>query len=159
MDVWLEESAENASLLVRRGILSEHLMPSPQPLVLHSENGSPMKGSSLLETLYQLDITPSRSRPRVSNDNPYAESIFRTCKYRPNYPAKGFSDLTGARTWVLSFVRWYNQEHRHSGLKFLTLTNDTMDRQIRYSNNELKYMRKQNPYILKDGPEKLETGR
>lgn len=119
-EVWLEESAVNASLLVRRGMLSEQLMPSPQPLVLHSDNGSPMKGSSLLETLYQLGITPSRSRPRVSNDNPYAESIFRTCKYRPDYPAKGFLDLTEARTWVLSFVRWYNQEHRHSGLNFLT---------------------------------------
>lgn len=119
-EIWLEESAENASLLVRRGIRSERRMPSFQPLVLHSDNGSPMKGSSLLETLYQLGITPSRSRPRVSNDNPYAESIFRTCKYRPSYPAKGFSDLTEARTWALSFVRWYNQEHRHSGLNFLT---------------------------------------
>jgi len=79
-----------------------------------------MKGASLLETLYQLGITPSRSRPRVSNDNPYAESIFRTCKYRPNYPLSGFADLTQARTWVLAFVRWYNHEHRHSGLNFLT---------------------------------------
>jgi putative transposase len=79
-----------------------------------------MKGASLLETLYQLGITPSRSRPRVSNDNPYAESIFRTCKYRPNYPSKGFATLTVARQWVLSFTKWYNQEHRHSGLNFLT---------------------------------------
>lgn len=79
-----------------------------------------MKGASLLETLYQLGITPSRSRPRVSNDNPYAESIFRTVKYRPGYPSKGFADLIEARTWVLAFVQWYNQEHRHSGLNFLT---------------------------------------
>lgn len=119
-DIWLEESAENASLLVRRGMLSEQKISHQQPLVLHSDNGSPMKGASLLETLYQLGITPSRSRPRVSNDNPYAESIFRTCKYRPNYPTKGFCDLTEARTWVLSFVRWYNKDHRHSGLNFLT---------------------------------------
>jgi putative transposase len=119
-DIWLEESAENASLLVRRGMLSEKQISRHQPLVLHSDNGSPMKGASLLETLYQLGITPSRSRPRVSNDNPYAESIFRTCKYRPDFPAKGFPDLTEARTWVLSFVRWYNKEHRHSGLNFLT---------------------------------------
>ncbi|AOT70566.1 integrase core domain-containing protein [Geosporobacter ferrireducens] len=100
-----------------------HGLPSPLAMifyVLHSDNGSPMKGSSLLETLYQLGISPSRSRPRVSNDNPYAESIFRTCKYHPSYPSKGFVDLTQARTWVLSFVRWYNQEHRHSGLNFLT---------------------------------------
>jgi len=119
-DIWLEESAENASLLVRRGMASEKVIAHLQPLVLHSDNGSPMKGASILETLYQLGITPSRSRPRVSNDNPYAESIFRTCKYRPDYPAKGFSELTEAREWVLAFVHWYNKEHRHSGLNFLT---------------------------------------
>jgi len=74
----------------------------------------------LLETLYSLGITPSRSRPRVSKDNPYAESVFRTCKYRPNYPLKGFESTTEAREWVLQFVQWYNSEHRHSGLTFLT---------------------------------------
>lgn len=119
-EIWLEESAENASILVRRGVLSEQRIISVKPLVLHSDNGSPMKGSSLLETLYQLGITPSRSRPRVSNDNPYVESIFRKCKYRPNYPMAGFKDLTQVRTWVLAFVKLYNQEHRHSGLNFLT---------------------------------------
>jgi putative transposase len=118
-DIWMEESAENASVLVRRAVLSEHLALS-KPLVLHSDNGSPMKGASLLETLYMLGITPSKSRPRVSNDNPYAESIFRTCKYRPNYLSSGFTDLTQARTWVLAFAKWYNYEHRHSGLNFLT---------------------------------------
>lgn len=119
-DIWTEESAENASVLVRRAILSEKRALVNEPLVLHSDNGSPMKGATLLETLYQLGITPSKSRPRVSNDNPYAEAIFRTCKYRPNYPAKGFATLTQAREWVLSFTRWYNREHRHSGLNFLT---------------------------------------
>lgn len=120
-DIWLEESAQHASSLVRRAMLAEqHTSSATKPLVLHSDNGSPMKGASLLETLYQLGITPSRSRPRVSNDNPYAESIFRTCKYRPNYPSKGFADLTDARTWVLSFVRWYNEEHKHSGLNFVS---------------------------------------
>lgn len=119
-DIWTEESAENASTLVRRAMISEKRILVNEPLVLHSDNGSPMKGATLLETLYQLGITPSKSRPRVSNDNPYAESIFRTCKYRPNYPAKGFVTLTEAREWVLSFTKWYNQEHRHSGLNFLT---------------------------------------
>ncbi len=119
-DIWTEELSENASILVRRAIISEKRTLVNQPLVLHSDNGSPMKGATLLETLYQLGITPSRSRPRVSNDNPYAESIFRTCKYRPNYPTKGFATLTEARQWVLTFVTWYNQEHRHSGLNFLT---------------------------------------
>lgn len=87
-DIWLEESAENASLLVRRGMASKKITAHLQQLVLHSDNGSPMKGASILETLYQLGITPSRSRPKVSNDNPYAESIFRTYKYRPDYPEK-----------------------------------------------------------------------
>lgn len=119
-DIWFEETAENASLLVRRGMLAEQRISQQEPLVLNSDNGSPMKGATLLETMYPLGITPSRSRPRVSNDNPYAESIFRTVKYRPSYPTKGFTDLTEARTWVLAFVRWYNQEHRHSGLNFLT---------------------------------------
>lgn len=119
-DIWTQESSLNASILVRRAIISEKRTLVNEPLVLHSDNGSPMKGASLLETLYQLGITPSRSRPRVSNDNPYAESIFRTCKYRPSYPVKGFATLTEARKWVLSFTRWYNQEHRHSGLNFLT---------------------------------------
>lgn len=108
--------------LVRRAILSEGLIGSSRPLVLHSDNGSPMKGATLLETLYQLGITPSRSRPRVSNDNPYAESLFRTCKYRPGYPAAGFGDLTQARKWVLAFVLWYNNVHKHNGLNFVKPT-------------------------------------
>ncbi|MBS4008094.1 MAG: IS3 family transposase [Clostridium sp.] len=119
-EIWLEESAENASILARRGFLSEQCSLSLAPLVLHSDNGSPMKGASMLETLYALGITPSRSRPRVSNDNPYAESIFKTCKYRPSYPVSGFLDLTQAREWVLNFVRWYNLQHHHSGINFLT---------------------------------------
>jgi putative transposase len=119
-EIWNEESAEYASQLVRRAILTEQCAVRKEPLILHSDNGSPMKGATLLETLYSLGITPSRSRPRVSNDNPYAESIFRTCKYRPEYPAKGFESRDEAREWVLRFVRWYNTEHRHSGLNFLT---------------------------------------
>jgi putative transposase len=119
-EIWNEESAEYASQLVRRAILSEQCAVRKDPLILHSDNGSPMKGATLLETLYSLGITPSRSRPRVSNDNPYAESIFRTCKYRPEYPVKGFESRDAAREWVLRFVRWYNIEHRHSGLNFLT---------------------------------------
>ena len=119
-EIWNDESAAYASQLVRRTVLAEQCAIRVDPLILHSDNGSPMKGATLLETLYALGITPSRSRPRVSNDNPYAESIFRTCKYRPEYPAKGFESRDAAREWVLRFVRWYNTEHRHSGLNFLT---------------------------------------
>lgn len=119
-EIWQEESAENASVLIRRAVMSEKCSHKLNPLVLHSDNGSPMKGATMLETLYSIGVIPSRSRPRVSNDNPYAESIFRTCKYRPDYPIKGFENLDSAREWVLKFVKWYNMNHRHSGLKFLT---------------------------------------
>lgn len=112
------ESSELASSLVRKAHLRENV--GVKPLILHSDNGSPMKGASLLETLYKLEIFNSYSRPRVSNDNAYAESIFKTCKYRPDYPYKGFVNITASRDWVLTFVRWYNNKHRHSGLKFLT---------------------------------------
>lgn len=89
-------------------------------VTLHSDNGSPMKGATMLATLQQLGIMPSFSRPSVSNDNPYSESLFRTLKYRPNYPGKPFVDLQAARGWVQEFVDWYNNEHRHSAIKFVT---------------------------------------
>ena len=87
---------------------------------LHSDNGSPMKGATMLATLQELGVVPSFSRPSVSNDNPYSESVFRTLKYRPEYPEKPFADISEARTWVNGFVQWYNNEHRHSGIKFTT---------------------------------------
>jgi transposase InsO family protein len=117
-EVHEQESSELASQLLRRAYLRECI--GGVPLVLHSDNGSPMKGASLVETLYKLGVVKSHSRPRVSNDNAYAESIFRTCKYRPNYPYKGFATLADARTWVMTFAHWYNREHKHSGIKFMT---------------------------------------
>lgn len=89
-------------------------------VTLHSDNGSPMKGATLLATLQELGVVPSFSRPSVSNDNPYSESIFRTLKYRPDYPEKPFADIHAARRWVKGFVHWYNHEHCHSGIKFVT---------------------------------------
>jgi transposase InsO family protein len=117
-EVHMAESAELASQLMRRANLAEGL--AGRALVLHSDNGSAMKGSTMLATLDQLGVAPSFSRPRVSNDNAYAESLFRTCKYRPDYPNKPFGSLAEVRTWTQNFVRWYNQEHKHSGLKFVT---------------------------------------
>lgn len=119
-EVFEKESAEYASKLVRRAIMSENRTKDKKLLVLHSDNGSPMKGATLLETLIMLGVMPSNSRPRVSNDNAYAESIFKTLKYRPGYPRKGLATIEDARTWVLKFARWYNKEHHHSGLNFLT---------------------------------------
>lgn len=117
-EVHVAESADLAALLMRKASLAEGL--AGRPLVLHSDNGSPMKGATMLATLEQLGVAASFSRPRVSNDNPYAESLFRTCKYRPDYPRKPFDDVEEARTWTMQFVRWYNHQHKHSGLKFVT---------------------------------------
>jgi len=89
-------------------------------VTLHSDNGSPMKGATMLATLQELGVMPSLSRPSVSNDNPYSESLFRTLKYRPEYPEKAFDNITSSRHWVNGFVSWYNNEHRHSGIKFVT---------------------------------------
>lgn len=89
-------------------------------VTLHADNGGPMKGATMLATLQALGIMPSFSRPAVSNDNPYSESLFKTLKYRPDYPAKPFADLTEARRWVDHLVRWYNHEHRHSAIRFVT---------------------------------------
>jgi len=92
----------------------------PGDLVLHSDNGAPMKGASMLATLQKLGVVPSFSRPSVSDDNPFSESLFRTLKYRPHYPEQAFSDLSAARAWMERFAHWYNHEHRHSALRFVT---------------------------------------
>ena len=86
---------------------------------LHSDNGSPMKGATMLATLQEIGIAPSFSRPSVSNDNPYSESLFKTLKYSAGYP-RSFNSIEEARKWVSNFVYWYNNEHRHSGIKFVT---------------------------------------
>ena len=118
-EVHERETAEQAATLIEKTCWAEKV-PRHQPLVLHADNGSPMKGQTLQVKLQALGIESSYSRPRVSNDNPYSEAIFRTCKYRPNYPKQGFVSLKQAREWVLDFVRWYNEEHRHSAIQFVT---------------------------------------
>ena len=107
-----------ASELLRDLCLREGIQPNR--LVLHSDNGSPMKGATMLATLQQLGVMPSLSRPAVSNDNPYSEALFKTLKYRPNYPLKPFAQVTDARNWVTGLVEWYNHEHRHSAIRFVT---------------------------------------
>lgn len=89
-------------------------------LVLHSDNGGPMKGATMLATLQNLGVIPSFSRPSVSNDNPYSESLFKTLKYSPSYPQKPFASISKAKSWVNDFVDWYNNKHLHSGIKFVT---------------------------------------
>lgn len=124
------ESAQHAAALIGKACL-RHRVRRDQ-LVLHSDNGSPMKGATMLATLQKLGVVPSFSRPSVSNDNPYSEALFRTLKYTPAYPGKRFSDIDQARAWVQRFVVWYNTVHRHSGIRFVTPAqrHAGLDRQI-----------------------------
>ena len=114
------ESAERASQLLQD--ICERQGIAPNQLTVHSDNGSPMKGETMLATMQRLGVAASRSRPAVSNDNPYSEALFRTLKYRPQLPVKPFSDLLQARRWVTELVHWYNHEHRHSAISFVTPT-------------------------------------
>lgn len=116
--VFDSESAEQAAGLLQ-DICARHGIAAGQ-LVVHSDNGSPMKGETMLATMQRLGVAPSRSRPSVSNDNPYSESLFRTLKYRPELPVKPFENLLQARRWATALVRWYNEEHRHSAIGFVT---------------------------------------
>lgn len=116
--VYESESSELASEVMRDICEREDI--APNQVVLHSDNGSPMKGATMLATLQKLGIMPSFSRPACSNDNPFSESIFKTMKYRPFYPKRPFDCLMAARQWVGTFVHWYNEEHRHSAVRFVT---------------------------------------
>lgn len=118
-EIYKKQTSENAAELLRKTALKEGINQD-SVLVLHSDNGTPMKGSTMLATMQHLGIVPSFSRPSVSNDNPYSESLFKTIKYTPLYPSKPFSSLKNSREWMLKFSKWYNFEHRHSGIKFVT---------------------------------------
>jgi transposase InsO family protein len=112
------ESAQQAAGLLedicrRQGI-------GANQITLHSDNGAPMKGETMLATMQRLGVAHSRSRPAVSNDNPYSESLFKTLKYRPQFPLEPLADLLQARRWVTELVHWYNDEHRHSAIRFVT---------------------------------------
>jgi transposase InsO family protein len=130
LDVWsrlivgaeaheVEDDALAATLIERccteQGVRREQL-------VLHSDNGGAMKGNTMLAKLQQLGVMPSFSRPHVSDDNAFAESVMRTVKYHPSYPDQPFADLAAGRNWVAAFVAWYNEQHLHSGIGFVTPT-------------------------------------
>jgi putative transposase len=128
MDVWSrkiiaaqvfdKESMDHSSALLARACMLHGVQP--EELVLHSDNGGPMKGATMLATLHKLGVIPSFSRPSVSNDNPYSESLFRTMKYRPEYPSKPFDHIEQAQSWVYGFVFWYNTQHLHSAIRYVT---------------------------------------
>jgi putative transposase len=112
------ESADHGGQLIDR-ICQEQGIAKGQ-LTLHSDNGGPMTGATMVATLERLGVIPSLSRPAVSDDNPYSESLFKTLKYRPSYPDSAFSSIDQARQWVSRFVQWYNTEHLHSAIRFVT---------------------------------------
>lgn len=128
MDVWSRkvvgwavhevELADLAAALFTETCRVHHL--DPTGIVLHADNGGPMKGATMVVTLERLGVLASFSRPGVSNDNPFSESLFRTLKYRPEYPTQPFADIAAARAWVRTFVRWYNTAHLHSAIRFVT---------------------------------------
>jgi len=112
------ECGDLAANLIEQACRDEGV--SKNQVVLHSDNGAPMKSATLLATLQQLGVVTSFSRPRVSNDNPISEALFRTVKYRPEYPKGSFKSLEDAQKWFAWFVAWYNEEHQHSGIRFVT---------------------------------------
>lgn len=123
------ESAEIAADLVQRACLKErYRRPSgfgsnqchQPPLILHADNGNAMRGATLESRLEEMGVLRTFSRPRVSNDNPYSESLFRTVKHRTDSPRRPFASEDEACQWVAVFVDWYNHRHRHSGIKFVT---------------------------------------
>jgi transposase InsO family protein len=117
-EVFDAENVANSCQVLNQAIHREGIGQCPR--VLHADNGAAMRGATLKARLEVLGIEASYSRPRVCDDNPYSEALFRTCKYRPLYPTDGFATLEAAREWVLAFVDWYNTVHRHSAIRYLT---------------------------------------
>ena len=104
--------------LIEQARWREHL--TGQPLILHADNGAAQRSLTLRAKLHSLGIEPSYSRPGVSDDNAFIESWFRTLKYVPSYPSRGFADIEQARQWCHRFVSWYNDEHRHREIGYVT---------------------------------------
>lgn len=118
-EIHKSQNDRHASDLLKKAKLSENLN-STDKLTLHSDNGSPMKGATMLSTMQTLGVAPSFSRPSVSNDNPFSESLFKTLKYVPSMPEKPFASIEHARAWAGQFTQWYNYEHKHSQIKYVT---------------------------------------
>jgi putative transposase len=117
-EVYEQELGDYAAQLLQKTLWKERCLQSS--VVLHSDNGSPMRSFTMVAKMQELGVISSYSRPRVSNDNPYSEALFRTVKYHRTWPIKGFSTINEARSWVFHFCNWYNHEHKHSGIKFVT---------------------------------------
>ncbi|MBT0964249.1 IS3 family transposase, partial [Denitromonas iodatirespirans] len=119
-EVHASDDADHAAHLVKRTALAEGVHAMAAKPVLHGDNGSTLKATAVLAMLHWLGVKPSYSRPRVSDDNAFVESLFKTAKYRPEFPVGGFADLDEARAWAAQFAHWYNVEHRHSGIRYVS---------------------------------------
>jgi transposase InsO family protein len=121
-EVHAEDDSGHAAKLVQRTALAEGIaaIERPHRPVLHGDNGSTLKATTVLAMLHRLGVKPSYSRPRVSDDNAFVEALFRTAKYRPEFPARGFATLDVARQWAHRFVHWYNFEHQHSAIRYVS---------------------------------------
>ena len=144
MDIWSraimgwevhEEEDKDLSSAMMERLCREHKVDRGK-LTLHADNGGPMKNATMSAVLQKLGVADSFSRPSVSNDNAYSESLFHTLKCRAGYPAS-FESIENAREWVKRFVAWYNYEHRHSGIGYVT----PMER---HSGNDFKILKKRN---------------
>ena len=138
-EVHVHESMELSSALLRKICLAEGI--DKDQLHLHSDNGGPMKGATMMVTMRWLGIVPSFSRPSVSDDNPFSESLFKTLKYCPMYPSKPFESIDVARAWVSQFVAWYNTQHLHSGINFVTP-------ESKHKNKDIEILKKRNNVYL-----------
>jgi transposase InsO family protein len=131
----IEQNNKISAVIFQQICESENIKPTQ--LTLHADNGGPMKGSTMLATMQNLGVIKSFSRPATSNDNPFSEALFKTVKYCPSYPRKPFKDIEQAEIWMAKFTSWYNFEHKHSGIKFVTpyqrhagLEQDILDKRV-----------------------------
>lgn len=133
---------------------------APESLRIHSDNGQPMRSVCFSQTLENLGVQQSFSRPRVSNDNPYSESLFKTFKYRPSYPTSRFESIEEARVWAQKFVNWYNLEHRHSSIGYVTPEQKHSGEALSLlENRKSLYVKaaQKNPKRFRNGIRKFET--
>lgn len=117
---WMVAERENAALA--KQLFAEAVSRydiEPGNLIVHQDRGAPMTSHGFAELLGELGVERSYSRPRVSNDNPFSESLFHTTKYQPDYPGR-FADVQHARRWCAEFFRWYSECHHHTGLALFT---------------------------------------
>jgi putative transposase len=114
--VAMRESAELAKRLIEESCQKQCIQPGQ--LTLHADRGTSMRSKPVALLLADLGVTKTHSRPHVSDDNPFSESQFRTLKYRPEFPDR-FGCIQDSRAFCQGFFRWYNEEHRHSGLGLL----------------------------------------